>query len=227
MEPQALQPSSLIQSIDIDELFGQFRYRIRSDASLRGDNQLLLLYGDNGAGKSTILNILFHLLHPEPYEGHRSAVGPIPFRSVKIVLTSGYIVTADKHDPFDQSSYCLRLYQPGSDTVIEHLWESGHQGREHTTSDYTQYCEILQNIGLAFHFLSDTRRVAGVSETSNEDSLAQRVHAHMRRERFHTLRERERTTTEAEVVVGEAVDRTLEGLRGLALTGDKRRVHLS
>ena len=90
MEPQVSQPSSLIQSIDIDDLFGQFRYRLQSKASLRGDDQLLLLYGDNGAGKSTILNIVFHLLHPAPYGGHRSAVGPIPFRFVKIVLTSGH-----------------------------------------------------------------------------------------------------------------------------------------
>ena len=217
MEPQTLQQSSLIQSIDIDDLFGQFRYRLRSLASIRGDDQLLLLYGDNGAGKSTILNIVFHLLHPEPYEGHRSAAGRIPFRFVKIVLTSGVVVTAEKKDPFDDSSYCLKLTQPHTSTAIEYVWDSERRGREHDDPEYRQYCKILEKFGLAFHFLSDTRRVAGPSKPEeNELRIRQTL---TRRDRYQLWHTDDGPMSEAEIVVGEAVDRTIEGLRRLALTG--------
>ena len=220
MEPQTLQQSSLIQSIDIDDLFGQFRYRLRSPASLRGDDQLLLLYGDNGAGKSTILNVVFHLLHPEPYGGHRSAAGRIPFRSVKIILTSGVVVFAEKNDPFDHSRYRLQLSQPDTGTEIEYVWEyerRGREQREHDDSAYLQYCQILEKIGLAFHFLSDTRRVAGLSE--HEESEVRFRHPLTRREPYQIWLEDDRPITEADGLVGEAVDRTIEGLRRLALTG--------
>lgn len=219
MEPQESKPPSLIQSIDIDDLFGQFQYRLRSAASLRGDNQLLLLYGDNGAGKSTILNIVFHLLHPAPYENHRSAVGPVPFRSVKIILTSGHTVIAEKDDPFDQSQYRLRLHQPDSDAVIEHVWEYERRGKDHTDLAYNEYCQTLEEIGLSFHFLSDTRRAEGISEHSSQEFPVQAIHARAHREWYSVLRKRSRTTTDSEVQVGEAVNRTIEGLRRLALTG--------
>ena len=179
----------------------------------------MLLYGDNGAGKSTILNIAFHLLHPEPYKGHRSAIGPIPFRFVKIVLTSGYVVTAEKQDPFDETQYCIRLSHPDSGTVIEYVWEYGRRAREHVDSAYSQYCEFFRKIGVAFHFLSDTRQVAGLAENSIEESPMRIFRKLTHRERAHVHRERDWTTVEAEVVVGEAVNRTIEGLRQLALTG--------
>ena len=180
---------------------------------------MLLLYGDNGAGKSTILNIVFHLLHPAPYGGHRSAVGPIPFRFVKIVLTSGHIVTAEKDDPFDENQYRLRLFQPDSDVVVEHVWEYERRERDAANPAYYQYCEYLEKIGLAFHFLSDTRRVAGISERPNEDFHVQLFPTRALREKYSVLRERGRTTPESEVLVGDAVDRTIESLRRLALTG--------
>ena len=219
MEPSASHQSSLIQSIEIDELFGQYRYRLRSSASLRGEDQLLLLYGDNGAGKSTILNIVFHLLNPEPYRGHRSAIGNIPFRFVRIVLTSGYTIIAEKDDPFDQTHYRLQLAKPGSGEVISHLWEFERRRRDPEDSNYIQYCQILDEIGLVFHFLSDTRRVAGESDLASEDAHERFLRSRMRRERSYRIQERSVANEESEVLAGNAVDRTIEGLRRLALTG--------
>ena len=219
MENQRSRTSSLIQSVDVDGLFGHFRYRLRSTASCRGDYRLFLLYGDNGAGKSTILKIVFHLLHPAPYENHRSAVGPIPFRLVKIALTSGYVITTEKDDPFDKSQYRLRLIQPDSNEVVDYLWEHDRRERQHENPSYSRYCETLKEIGLAFHFLSDTRRVAGVSERSNLDPRAQYFRPPEVHHRRVFWRESNETTEEPEVQVGEAVERTIGNLRQLALAG--------
>ena len=100
---------SLIEFVKIRGLFGQFDYDIRWNEEISADHHLLLLYGDNGAGKSTILRLIFHLLSPEPYAAHRTSVAEIPFQRIEIKLTSGIVVTAEKKDPFDKSEYVLRL----------------------------------------------------------------------------------------------------------------------
>ena len=103
--------------------------------------------------------------------------------------------------------------------VVEHVWEYERRERDAANPAYYQYCEYLEKIGLAFHFLSDTRRVAGISERPNEDFHVQLFPTRALREKYSVLRERGRTTPESEVLVGDAVDRTIESLRRLALTG--------
>lgn len=51
--------SSIISNFEIRNLFGVFSYRIPYERNL--DNPAIL-YGENGVGKSTILNLIFHLL---------------------------------------------------------------------------------------------------------------------------------------------------------------------
>ena len=190
-------------------------------ASCHQDNQLLLLYGNNGAGKSTILNLVFHLLDPEPYGVHRSAVGPVPFRSIKITLTSGYTVIAEKNEPFDHRSYRLRLLTPDSNTKVDHVWR--HERRSRSAGDsaaaYIEYCKTLKQLGLSFHFLSDTRRVEGVSDHPGEDTTFSILRAARRHERFVISADPNHHIDHVEIVVGTAVNQTIESLRRLALTG--------
>lgn len=209
--------ASLIQSIDIDGLFGQFRYSLRSPASSTGEDHLLLLYGDNGAGKSTILNVVFHLLHPEPYEGHRSTIGQIPFRELNIALTSGYTVVARKDDPFDQTKYTITLTYPERATQLEYTWERERRNRTDASQDdqYLQYCNALSEAGIAFHFLSDTRRVAG----RPSQSFRRRGHDVIYRTRPDWEWREFSSEEESEVLVDRAIAQAIEDLRRLALTG--------
>lgn len=207
--------TSLVQSIAIDDLFGQFRYRLRSPASSSGENDLLLLYGDNGAGKSTILNIVFHLLHPEPFGGHRTAIGQVPFRELEITLTSGYSVAARKDDPFDPTKYTITLTPPGSGKPLECIWERERRSHRDISEDrqYSQYCNVLAELGIAFHFLSDTRRVAGQPHPSSSPrwrSVVYRSPAETAWPRFEE---------DPEALVDRAIDQAIEDLRRLALTG--------
>ena len=207
----------LIESIEVDDLFGQFRYRLRSDASSDGKNHLLLLYGDNGAGKSTILNIVFHLLHPEPYEGHRTAVGQIPFRVLKIHLTSGHTILVEKDEPFDDTKYALTLTLPHSSRPVKYTWEHERRARTDARHDaqYRKYCRILSEIGIAFHFLSDTRRVVGRAGRS----LVRRHRGVIYRTIDDRIWREPTSEEDTEVLVDRAIDEAIEYLRRLALTG--------
>ena len=72
--------------IEVKQLFGRYNYDIR----LRGASEdmlprISLLYGDNGSGKTTILNLVFNLLSTALSRGHKSRIAAVPFR--KFVVT--------------------------------------------------------------------------------------------------------------------------------------------
>ena len=50
--------SATIRRITVNDLFGRYTYVVEP----RDNSNLLILYGDNGSGKTTILRLLFHLL---------------------------------------------------------------------------------------------------------------------------------------------------------------------
>lgn len=84
----------LIQRMRVVDLFGRYTYdiRVRNDDAPR----IILLYGDNGSGKTTILNMLWHLLSPSTNRGHRTALARIPFREFLVRLSNGDVITLKK-----------------------------------------------------------------------------------------------------------------------------------
>ncbi|WP_417635192.1 hypothetical protein, partial [Enterobacter hormaechei] len=84
----------LIKSIYVEKLFGLYTYYFDSE---KINSSAVILYGDNGVGKSTLLRLAFHLLSPDNRSGHRTALYRTSFSLLKVELTSGYVLTA-KHD---------------------------------------------------------------------------------------------------------------------------------
>ncbi len=81
-----------ISRVYVEHLFGQFKYELGDDNS--DLSKVLILYGDNGSGKTTILNSIFHLLSPSTDRGHRIALGRIPFQRFSVTLGSDTVVSA-------------------------------------------------------------------------------------------------------------------------------------
>jgi energy-coupling factor transporter ATP-binding protein EcfA2 len=91
----------LVAEVQVDGLFDRHSYRISpltSEAARRGGPPLMLLYGENGSGKTTILRILWHLLSPADNRSHRSSLARIPFRSAFVRLGNGDAITLTKAD---------------------------------------------------------------------------------------------------------------------------------
>ncbi|GAB2988605.1 ATP-binding protein [Amycolatopsis acidiphila] len=88
----------MIRKIYVEQLFGKYTYHIeaRDPKSSNVAPQLMLLYGGNGSGKTTILKILWNLFSPSPRNDHRSNLIKTPFRRVVVTLGNGEEVQATK-----------------------------------------------------------------------------------------------------------------------------------
>jgi hypothetical protein len=121
--------NSYIRRIFVQQLFGRYTYDLKHDTSRGGDaSRLLILYGDNGSGKTTILQILFHLLHPGRRSGHRSFLWGQIFRKFIVELGDGTIVEAQRRADSLIGAYRMTIrLADGREKAVD--WISAPDGR--------------------------------------------------------------------------------------------------
>src|SRR6266496_4865910 len=78
----------------VERLFGLYSYSFEEPTPDLA--RLMILYGDNGCGKTTILRLIFHLLSKEDDRGHRSYLGGVPFRRFSVTLGDTTEVVAER-----------------------------------------------------------------------------------------------------------------------------------
>lgn len=82
--------SLAISKIFIEDLFGQFTYEFPPKDTDHPDlSRVLILYGDNGSGKTTILKLLYHLLSPSERRNHRTFLAGVPFKKFEVLFKDG------------------------------------------------------------------------------------------------------------------------------------------
>ena len=116
--PRAAASTSLfVKKIDVDELFGEYSYSLSIDNPVVDFSKLLILYGDNGSGKTTILRLIFHLLSPAMDRDHRTSLGRISFRRFAVELGDGTVVAAERPEGSLLGTYTLLVHRPDSGTA--------------------------------------------------------------------------------------------------------------
>jgi energy-coupling factor transporter ATP-binding protein EcfA2 len=154
----------LISLIEVEDLFYTYTYTLKVAPPLGPESgSLMLLYGDNGSGKTTILNILYHLLHPEPKGGHRAFIGGIPFKTFKVELFGDTTISALRPDKCGQGEYSIKISSHYLQDELIWKWDDAVDKRRSKANDdsYEKYCSFLKKLELSFHYLRDTRRVEG------------------------------------------------------------------
>jgi len=96
VDTQEITAAPVVSSIQISELYGRYSYTIRVPG--QSAPPIILLYGDNGSGKTTILNLLWNLLSPANNKGHRTAIARTPFRTFTVSLSNGDKIEVRKLD---------------------------------------------------------------------------------------------------------------------------------
>ena len=170
--------SPLISSVEVEKLFHSYTYSLKLTPSSGSDSgKLMLLYGNNGSGKTTILNLLYHLLHPEPYGNHRTFVGSVPFKLFRVHLLDGLIVTASRTGKYDPGSYNVSIVDRKRNVDIRWKWRPDkNRHKEGEEPAYVEFCAVLKALGFSFHYLRDTRRVEGTQVEVDEHRRMLRRH---------------------------------------------------
>jgi energy-coupling factor transporter ATP-binding protein EcfA2 len=161
-----------IARIHVQKLFGEYDYVLHAQSGKANIDKLMILYGDNGSGKTTILRCLFHLLAPEEDRGHKSEVAAIPFQSFEIRFSSGEKIRAFRKGPNLVGTFSMTLYFKGKKKQT-HEFVADKDFRVHAISkqDDLQTKKLLRalaTLNLALFFLSDDRtvRIAGGDEVA-------------------------------------------------------------
>ena len=151
-----------ISRIKVSKLFGRYDYDLGPSPEACNPDRLLILYGDNGCGKTTILRTLFHILAPEGGEGHKTAVAGTSFGKFEVDFTSGDRVWAERGDGRTTGtlSMGLRLARQ-KEITIDFIANS--EGAIKPTSDKSakipRFLSKLQDLNVGLYFLSDDRTV--------------------------------------------------------------------
>lgn len=97
LEETATRPrTGLLSSMSVTDLFGHYSYDLEVPASGADPSRLMLLHGDNGSGKTTILRLLWNALSPADNRQHRTRIARTPFRAFEARFSDGTILSVTK-----------------------------------------------------------------------------------------------------------------------------------
>jgi energy-coupling factor transporter ATP-binding protein EcfA2 len=173
-------PLSVVR-IEVERLFGRYTYTLsKKDNNAHIDSSLLILYGDNGSGKTTIVKLLFHLLSPAPRRGHRTFLAKIPFAKFAVFLADGTSIIASRGNGHLIGSYQLRFSQVNNIPFIEDIQTDSDnivKVVQDNLPGYEFYNHILQ-IQLSLFLLDDNRVLDSdifVSEDIEDETKLRRL----------------------------------------------------
>lgn len=165
-----------ISKIEVRKLFGVYNYDLQYTSSDVTYDNLMILYGDNGTGKSTILRMIYYLLSNKERNGHKSELANIAFESFLISFTDGsYIKAFRENDEFHWlGKYSIEYDIKGkSDTFAlptnrdDEKW-SIRSSDSNVEKQYYVLLDLLKDEDILF--ISDRRKeLDGMEHTSIEE----------------------------------------------------------
>ncbi|HWM25446.1 MAG TPA: AAA family ATPase [Chthoniobacterales bacterium] len=157
---QPVSPS--IVGVEVRNLFGYLSYDIGARRSTKAAD-ILLLYGDNGSGKTSILRLLFYLLSPVNGRGHKTAVARIAFSRFSVFFDTGIEVSAVRPEGQSNGSFQMTI-SVGSRVLHQFSFEADSEGSVRVASvkqeeELIAFFEALAGLGIALFFLKDDRSI--------------------------------------------------------------------
>jgi energy-coupling factor transporter ATP-binding protein EcfA2 len=123
---------------------------------------LLILYGENGTGKTTILQLLCHLLSKEILKGHRTFLAKTPFTRFAVVLTNGLELSAERPRPVAGD---FTMFFKSDDLRSHYDYKVNEKGNIPGLKDDQEHDEFMRSLPeLNVTFLSDDRKISQAIE---------------------------------------------------------------
>jgi len=211
-----------IQHIDIEDLFGIYTYSIPVDNI--DISQLLILYGQNGAGKTTILQMIFNLLSSENGEGHKTELANSKFKKISIKLSNNIVISAFRLDDLIGD---YTLFFQNQETTFKVECKPILNGKKYSLhdmdaeDDFYHFLLLLKDIKLSIHSLSDDRKIkSNISMILNEKNDEVRI-SDIPIDIFHEMRRGEgKTFSLSDIFLQTSIQRVETWFNNEALKGN-------
>ncbi|MDV2990022.1 MAG: AAA family ATPase [Dehalogenimonas sp.] len=157
-----------ITGIYVERLFGKYTYRIPEHKNIGLFTNLIILYGENGTGKTKLLSILYHILSPARAGGHRSYIAKIPFGLFRVDLSNGMSVSAERTTSKIIGDFTWSISK-GKKVLASASLQADSRGSipkelpPDIEEDHSKVVEILETLGINLVFLADNREIQGTS----------------------------------------------------------------
>ena len=135
-------------------LYGRLSYHISIPPNLDAPNDLVILFGDNGCGKSTILKLVYRLLSAESSSGHRTFISHVPFYKLRVVFCNDLVVEAIRND-LDSRAYRIHIRSERGKEVFEFRYGDDAGRDVKVVGDL--YCSYLKSLGIGVSMLGEDR----------------------------------------------------------------------
>lgn len=164
------EPALSIRTVRVKRLFGHLDYTLDFTSNTSCLDRLVILYGDNGCGKTTILNLLFHLLSPVDNKGHKSAVSRVKFEALELTLSNGLVISACRPRGEVFGNLSLAITREGQTLVsVTLLAQEDGTVSMPDNEGIGAFLKALSSIQLEILFMRDSRRFT----SSIDDSFAE------------------------------------------------------
>ncbi len=151
-----------IKRIEIRDLFGYYDYTF--DMTKIENNKMLILYGDNGSGKTTILKSILFLLSSADKAGHKSGLARISFKKIDITLSNNVTIGASRLNDII-GSYNYYLLEDNVEKYNIFLQADENNDNAINVSDSTEegkkfheLLKFIKSLNIEIFFLSDSRK---------------------------------------------------------------------
>ncbi len=178
-EAAKLTSKRLLAKITVRGLFGHYDYDLPCPVTKQIPNsQFMIVYGDNGSGKTTILRLLYAILSAEDGKGYRTFLPSAPFREFSVYFSDALSVSATRSGDEIRGSYSLSLHKDKECLAAvdlradEALEISARAMSRRRFSELAQFLKLLSEYSPRLTFLPEHRRMlsnpfAGQEETAH------------------------------------------------------------
>lgn len=151
-----------IIQIVVKDLFGHYTYSIPKEPVPQSLASFVIMYGDNGSGKTSILRLLFWLLATHQTRGYKSNIARTPFRLFRVELLNGISIVAERTGARLQGAFVMRVTRGGAElasTVFDTDSNYSVPAEVYRRPTTVKLLEVIRQLDLSIYFLSDDRQI--------------------------------------------------------------------
>lgn len=162
-----------VTKITVEKLFGIYDYLIPNSQNT-DISKLLIVYGDNGTGKTTLLKLFFYLLSTRDKSGYKTKLAETKFKKFSIQFQNGIEVGAvrEKSRAGSFEYYISKNNRKIKSLELKANPENAIQLVPGTPDDlvYQEMLVYLRKLNITTFYLSDDRKILN-SVTSGQNEL--------------------------------------------------------